>query len=376
MTRVLVVDDDLKVRTALRATLERSGYDVDEADSGSEAIRKSGDDSYDAAVVDYQLPPPDGLEVLAQLREAQPRCVRVLMSGALDLPVLMSAVNRGEVSRVLAKPFGRRSVITALEEALAQRNRFEELCLGDRSGLFEGQRRGLEECLSGGLIKLALQPIVGAGRGTVVGYEGLLRSAHASLDTPLRVLHAAETHDSLGRLADVVCARAAEWLRVLPEHLMLFLNVHPSELADSDAVRRRFSALQPAAHRLVIEITERSSMLQLDDWRTTLDYLVSAGFRIAVDDLGSGYNSLSMLAELKPAFIKVDMSIVRNVDREERKQRLLDLLARFSKATDSQLIAEGIETPLEAETVKRIGVDLLQGYFFGRPALELAASAA
>lgn len=373
MPRVLVVDDDSQIRCALRAALERGGYDVQEADSGSEALRKSTDDPYDAALVDYQMPPPDGLEVLARLREAQPRCVRVLMSGALDLPVVMSAVNRGEISRVLAKPLQRGSVLAALEDAIKARDSLEQLCIGNRKDVLDGQRRQLQECFQGDLLRLALQRIVGADDGAVFGHEALLRSRHAFLDTPQRILAAAEAHDSLGRLGDVVASRALEWLSVLPQHVNLFLNVHPNELADTEAARRRFSSLQPVAHRIVVEITERSSILQLEGWRRSLDFLTSAGFRIAVDDLGAGYNSLSMLAELQPEFIKLDMSIVRHVDHDQRKQRLIELLTRFARSTACRVIAEGIETSREAETVRALGVDLMQGYFFGRPVLELAA---
>lgn len=372
MTRVLVVDDDDKIRTALRVTLERSGYQIDEASSGPEALLKSGEHAFDAAVVDYHLPAPDGLEILVQLREIQPRCVRLLMSGALDLPVVMGAVNRGEVSRVLAKPFGRQSVSVAIEEALAARNRAEELSIGDRDSALQGQRAHLEECIRGDHLRLALQPIVEARDGAIFGYEALLRSQHAFLNTPTRILAAVEAQHAFGRLAAVVLTRALDWMAVLPPHQHLFVNVHPHELGDTDAVRQRFSVLQPFAQRVVLEITERSSMLQIEGWRSSLDFLTAAGYRIAVDDLGSGYNSLSMLAELQPAFIKVDMSIVRHIERDERKQRLVDLLARFAKSTGSSLIAEGIETAHEADTVRAIGVDLLQGYLFGRPTLTYA----
>jgi EAL domain-containing protein (putative c-di-GMP-specific phosphodiesterase class I) len=374
MTRILVVDDDNRIRSALRVALERSGYDVEEAATGPEALQRFGSQTYDAAVVDYHLPPPDGLEILVQLREMQPRCVRLLMSGALDVPVVISAVNRGEVSRVLAKPFGGQSVLAAIEEAIAARNRAEELSIGDRNTAIQSQRAHLEECFRGDYLKLALQPIVEARSGAIFGYEALLRSHHPFLDTPMRILAAAEAQHALGRLGGVVVSRALDWLRVLPPQLNLFINVHPHELAETDAVRERFSALQPLAARVVLEITERSSMLQMEGWRGSLDFLMGAGFPIAVDDLGSGYNSLSMLAELQPAFIKVDMGIVRHIDRDERKQRLVELLARFAKSTGSRLVAEGIETLDEAETVKGIGVDLLQGYLFGRPTLAIPDS--
>ena len=121
----------------------------------------------------------------------------------------------------------------------------------------------------------------------------------------------------------------------------------------------------------MIEITERSNVLEQRDWGDAIEWLSGAGFRIAIDDLGSGYNSLSVLADLQPAFMKVDMSIVRNIDREERKQRLVELLRRFAQAIDSRVVLEGIESEADAATPRRLGVDLLQGYPFGRPSLTL-----
>ena len=96
------------------------------------------------------------------------------------------------------------------------------------------------------------------------------------------------------------------------------------------------------------------------------------GFAIAVDDLGAGYSSLSVLAELQPSFIKVDMSIVRGIDCDPRKQRLVDLLCRFADATDATLIAEGVETGEEAAALRECGAHLLQGYLFGKPSSELS----
>ena len=82
---------------------------------------------------------------------------------------------------------------------------------------------------------------------------------------------------------------------------------------------------------------------------------------IYVDDLGAGYSSLSVLAELQPAYVKVDMSIVRNIDTDSRKQRLVDLLVRFADATDATLVAEGVETEAEAAALRDCGAHLLQG---------------
>jgi|SRR5579872_3030842 len=367
MSRILVVDDDAGLRNVLRSMLLRIGHDVETAGDGTEALAKAATGDYDAAVVDYQMPPPNGLDVLNRLREMQPKCVRLLMSGTLDLPVVMDAVNRGEVTRVIQKPFDRHKIVSALDEAIAARTKLRELYIGALNDGFELRRRHLEECLSGGLLSLASQPIVRAGDSVVHGYEMLLRSKHTALNTAMGVVAAAETYDMLGRLAGRVCDLVHGALQVLPADLDLFVNVHPGELAEVAEVRKRFEGLSPWSGRIVLEITERSDVLQIMNWRAAVDFLTGAGFRIAVDDVGAGYNSLSVLAELQPAFIKVDMSIVRNIDRDERKQRLVELLSRFARATQAQLIVEGIETPAEAATASRLGADFLQGFLFGHP---------
>ncbi|MDE2447447.1 MAG: EAL domain-containing protein, partial [Gammaproteobacteria bacterium] len=255
--------------------------------------------------------------------------------------------------------------------AITGRARLRDAYLGAQREGFDRQRRQLEECLSSGMLELALQPIVRAGDSALVGYEALLRSKHPGFDSPLAMVSAAEAHGMLGRLADRVAERAAPILAAMPGNLSLFINAHPGELADADDVRRRFGRLGPWADRIVIEITERSDVLQVTNWHHVVEFLTGAGFRIAVDDVGAGYNSLAVLAELHPAFAKVDMTIVRNIDTDMRKQRLVELLSHVARATQAQLVVEGIETEAEAAVVTRLGADYLQGFLFGRPTVGL-----
>ena len=152
---------------------------------------------------------------------------------------------------------------------------------------------------------------------------------------------------------------------------MLFMNLHPDELAEPDRMIERLEPLVPWSRRIVLEITERSRLLGLDHWETAVDRVTELGFSIAVDDLGAGYSSLSVLAELQPRYVKIDMSIVRGVDADPRKRRLIDLLCKFAKATEAQVVAEGVETKEESAALLDCGVDFLQGYLFGRPGFDL-----
>jgi EAL domain-containing protein (putative c-di-GMP-specific phosphodiesterase class I) len=237
------------------------------------------------------------------------------------------------------------------------------------------RRRWFQECLDGDLLRLAVQPIVRtAAPHETVAVECLLRSRHPVLSGPMQILDAVESTERVFELGRVVNRLAARWAETLPADLLIFVNVHPAQLGDP-AVLERFAPLLPHAARIVLEITERKSLTDVKNWEAATSGLEEAGFQFAVDDLGAGYNGLSLLADLRPTFIKVDMSIVRNVHREPRKQRLVDFLVNFANSTSAQLVAEGVETVEEADALIGCGVHLLQGHYFARPSLDWPATA-
>lgn len=376
MARILVVDDEPRVRTSLARMLERSGHTCELAGTPEVAFRIASERPIDVTIVDYHLGTSDGVAVLQRLRELQPGALRMLMSGRLELPTIIQAVNHGEVQRVIGKPIGKKELNEAVSAVLQSRENMRRIIEITRNRVAKQQREHLEECLAQQDLMLAVQPIVDASTGQPVAYECLLRSRHPVLTGPLHVLTAAESHGMLGEISTEVIRRAVEWLDRLPAGIKLFINVHPDELADGDAFLGRLEPLRPVAERIVLEITERNRLHGINDWERVVDSLTDAGFALAVDDLGAGYSSLSTLAELQPAYVKVDMSIVRNIDSDPRKQRLVDLLVRFADATDATLVAEGVETEAEATALRACGAHLLQGYLFGRPALHDPESAA
>lgn len=369
MSTVLVVDDAPDIRAVVQRTLERRGDKVIATDNGADALELAKSTPFDIAIVDYNIPPPDGLEVLSRLRKLQPNSIRILISGALDVSVTLAAINRGEVSRVLRKPFDGGALITTVEDALAMRERVGEQYVSSQSKDHVDEAGHLRECFEGDVLQLAVQPIVRSSDRTVAAHEALLRSTHPILTGPLPVVRAAERQALVAPLGALVARRAAQWLTRLPEETKLFINLHPGELADPEGLVDRLEPLKHCAQRVVLEITERSKVLDVNAWETSTRLLGELGFALAVDDLGAGYSSLSVLAELKPKFMKIDMSIIRNVGEDRHKQKLVALLCRFAKATGAETIAEGIETEDEAVTVVAAGATMLQGYLFGRPQL-------
>ncbi|MFZ5475324.1 MAG: EAL domain-containing protein [Myxococcota bacterium] len=368
MPRILAVDDEPLVRKAILRVMNRLGHAADEAGDGQSALRLAKDQAYDVALVDFEMPGgPDGLNVLRRLRELQPGCVRVLMTGRSDFPVVVDAVNEGEVLKVLPKPFQSHDLEDLTLEVLAAQRRMAAVVENQREAV--NAERIFQEAVDGELIRLAVQPIVRADTHELFAVECLLRSRHPIANGPLPLLRAAERANRVNDLGEAVNQLAARWAEILPPQVPIFVNVHPAQFSDASFFQR-FAPLYPHARRVVFEITERASLHDIPHWATAIQALDGAGFNFAVDDLGSGYSGLSLLAELKPAYIKVDMSIVRNVHLEPRKQRLVDLLVNFANATGAKLVAEGVETAEETAALQMTGAHLLQGYYFGKPTLE------
>jgi EAL domain-containing protein (putative c-di-GMP-specific phosphodiesterase class I) len=147
----------------------------------------------------------------------------------------------------------------------------------------------------------------------------------------------------------------------------LFVNLHARELLD-DTLYDRSSALSVISSRVVLEITERAHLDSVPDVETRINRLRAMGFRIAIDDIGAGYSGLNSFTMLRPDLVKLDMALVRDIDKDPVKRRLAGLLIQLCDDLKIAVVGEGVETCAERDTLIELGCDLLQGYLFGRPA--------
>ena len=117
----------------------------------------------------------------------------------------------------------------------------------------------------------------------------------------------------------------------------------------------------------MLEITERGALDAVDNVRERIQRLRGLGYRVAIDDLGAGYAGLTSVAQLEPEFVKLDMSLVRDVDTSPLKRRLVGSMVEACRGSSMQVVAEGVETAAEKAVLAELGCDLLQGYHFARP---------
>ncbi len=365
--RILVVDDDTSIQKIATRCLTDRGHQVSCLGDGAEAVNWIEDNIVDVVVADYNLPGVNGLEILARVRKLYPASARLMMSGALDLHSTMEAVNRGEVARVLQKPFTGADLVSSVEAAVGSLKQVGEHYVRSSASDRTQVAADLEECFQSNLLRLAVQPIFDAQTRACFGYEALLRSRHEVLRGPLEVLEAAEMHGRIEKLSREMCKLGAQWFQAFDNDEHLFLNLHPAELENPTSLLERFAVLQDFSERIIIEITERGSVKDLSSLRTSIRGLREMGFGIALDDLGAGYSSLSMLAELKPRYIKIDMSLIRDIHLDLHRQHVVRLVCNLARTLDSRVVAEGIENEEELATSIACGAHLLQGYYLGRP---------
>jgi EAL domain-containing protein (putative c-di-GMP-specific phosphodiesterase class I) len=367
--RLLLADDDPAVLRAYAQLLARAGFEVDTVASGTEAVLRLGVAAYDAIVSDLEMPGLDGVSLLRAVRAKDLDVPVLLVTGGPSVETAVQAVEHGAF-RYLTKPVEPAELIALVTEAvrlhrLAKLKR-EALSLAGADGRWLGDKASLEGTFESALAKIwmAYQPVVDNSQRRVVGYEGLLRSDEPRLARPDLILDAAER---LGRVHDVGRrTRAAVATSPAPAGTLLFVNLHPTDLLD-DNLYDPTAPLSAVASRSILEITERASLEGLTDLRERAATLRALGFRIAIDDLGAGYAGLASLAKLQPEVVKIDMSLVRQIEASKSKQRIVGSITRLCAEMKVMLVAEGVETEEERAALSALGCDILQGYLFARP---------
>ncbi|HET6574774.1 MAG TPA: EAL domain-containing protein [Fimbriiglobus sp.] len=237
------------------------------------------------------------------------------------------------------------------------------------------RHRWLVEMLREDRLVTHFHPIVRADDpAEVFGHECLVRGVGPTgrLVPPGELFAAAREADlvaPLDRQARQMALRSAARLGVGPH---LFLNVSPGAIAAPEFSLRTAAGAAAEAEvdpgRVVFEVVESEEVRDVGRLVRLLDGYRRAGFRVALDDVGAGYNSLTLLTRLRPDFVKLDMELTRGVDRDRYKARVVGKLLEMARDLGARTVVEGVETAGEWEWARAHGADFVQGYLFARPA--------
>jgi EAL domain-containing protein (putative c-di-GMP-specific phosphodiesterase class I) len=200
------------------------------------------------------------------------------------------------------------------------------------------------------------------------GHEALTRGpVDSAFESPDLLFQFAGEHEATWELEQLCLDSSASHYLSTPGSL-LFLNLEADSIASLS--NRGVQALAPLLklrHPVVLEVTERSAIRDLPVFRESLALLREHGFRIAIDDAGSGYASLQSIAELRPNFLKVANTLITGLHEDTIKRDVVEMLVNLSRRIDALCVAEGIETPEDLEECRRLGIPYGQGFYIGVP---------
>ncbi len=256
----------------------------------------------------------------------------------------------GEQAKLMAAAIDYASILTAVAgPALADRRETVEV------------RARLKRDLAAHAFYPVFQPIVALETRDIVGFEALTRFTDG---TPPNVRFAEAAAHGLGDDYELAALEAAlAEAPKLPAGSFLTMNVSPAVALGAGKRLRRL--LTAATRPIVLELTEH---VAIDDYGRLRNAIAALGeIEIAVDDAGAGYASMRHILEIRPAFAKLDISLVRGIDGDELRQAMAAGFQYYALRTGCRLVAEGVETEDEASALRALGVDLGQGYLFGRP---------
>jgi EAL domain-containing protein (putative c-di-GMP-specific phosphodiesterase class I)/CheY-like chemotaxis protein len=375
--RVLVIDDEPAVLKAIGLVLQRRGFAVDTMSSAKQALSQIPQQRYHAILSDIIMPEMTGVEFLRELRRHDLDVPVILMTAGPTLDSAIDAIEYG-AHQYLLKPVEPDALVKAVGRAVAlgelARAKRDALVGGARKSVSLSERADLEAVLKRAYdtIRIAFQPVVSLTSKKLFGYEALMRCDETLFASYGALLAASERVAWRPIMARTIYQRIAAACSDLPDGVVLFVNVHPWD-AQEGLLTGQEAPLEPLAQSIVLEIGDRTPQSHLDAFAISVPALRGAGFRIAVDDLGTGGSGMVSFGKLTPDFVKLDRKLISSLDSDEANARMTRGMYALCKELGVPVIAEGVETAAERDALIRIGADLAQGHAFGEPGATFTA---
>jgi EAL domain-containing protein (putative c-di-GMP-specific phosphodiesterase class I) len=244
--------------------------------------------------------------------------------------------------------------------------RLDEHRLQERTALVHRREKRvrIERALRDDALSMVYQPIMSLDEHAMKGYEALTRFSMTPLRPPNVWFQEAEEVGLGVELELKAVALATRALEAVPDNVFISVNTSPQTATSVGFA----DALDPRRlDRLVIELTEHAVVDNYDALSEALSPLRARGMRLAVDDTGSGFSSLRHILTLRPDIIKLDLALTRHIHADPVRRALASALTSFAGEIDATLVAEGIESDEELQTLRRLGIGWGQGFYLGRP---------
>jgi diguanylate cyclase (GGDEF)-like protein len=232
----------------------------------------------------------------------------------------------------------------------------------------------LEQAIREDQLEVWYQPIQNIDTGAVRGYEALVRWRHPTrgLVPPAVFVPIAERNDSILALGQIVLEKACKTASNWDRRISIAVNLSPSQfrrpelLVEGVKCALARAGLEP--ERLYLEITESLLMEDTPQTRAAINELAELGVKFSLDDFGVGFSSLAYIQSYPFSKIKIDRKFVENIDRDRVSSAIVASVCALAERIDMEVIAEGVETPVQSRALRELGVEFAQGYLYGRPA--------
>lgn len=377
--RILIADDEPALRGAIADLLSQEDgvVLVGEAGDADQAIELAVSRRPDVALVDVSMPAGGGPRAAREIIRVSPETRVIALSAFEDRPTVLEMLRAGAVGYLVKGTAGQdlldsitkvfdggaslsAEVLDGIVHELSSQLRREEIEQEQRHAL----RGEIDRFLAGEGVTMVYQPIMELRSRQIVGWEALARFHSLPLRPP-NEWFAEAVELELGVQLELMAIRSAmRSLPDVPEGAYLSVNCSP-RAAMSPELGTTLGAHAP---RMVVEITEHEAIEDYSALATALEERRTLGVRIAIDDAGAGFASLRHTLLLRPDIVKVDMSLTRDIDKDRAKRALTSALISFADEMGMAIIAEGIETQAELETLVSLGVPFGQGYYLAEPA--------
>ena len=369
--RVLIIDDEPADLRVLGLLLERNGFSVASASNAREGLSLLADKGFDVVLSDIIMPELSGLDFLKELRQHDLDVPVILMTAGATLDSALDAIEYG-AQQYLLKPVEPEALVHSVGRAaaLGELARMKRTALAAQSGkaMPYGDRATLEAVLTRtfATIHAQFQPVVSLKKKTVIGYEALMRCDETLFASYSALLIAAERIGWRTALSRTLYQRIAQDCHDMPEGALLFVNIHPLD-AQEALLTGSGAPLEPIAPSVVLDIRESVAGEQLTAVVAAMPALRGAGFRIAIDNVGTGVSGLDNFGKLSPDFAKLDRSAYAGIEKDPSRQRTVRAMYAMFASLEVPLIAEGVESAAERDALLAAGADFAQGNLFGAP---------
>lgn len=237
---------------------------------------------------------------------------------------------------------------------------------------------GCKECVNGSLLgfdfTMALQPIVDIEANNIWAHEALVRGLN---NEPAGHVFANVNDNNRYRFDQACRVKAIKLAAELGIDTMLSINFMPNAVYKPElCIRTTLMAAEEfnfPVEQIIFEITESERIEDYDHLKAIVQYYQQSGFKTAIDDFGAGYSGLNMLADMQTDIVKLDMALVRHIDTDKIRQTIIRGILQVCSDLNIRVIAEGVETLEELNTLKAMGIGLFQGFYFARPAFQSVA---